>query len=281
MICIHHNDIDGRCAAAIVNKRFRSARDITFIEMDYKDSLDFNKIAPEEFVIIVDFSFKPEVMDKLISHVSGNIVWIDHHSTAKDYPYQYLPGRRSFEEKGQSGCELTWEFYFPMDMPYAVQIIGDYDKWALKISDSKIFHEGIKLLDTEPNLLIWDSLLSSWSLGECQPIIDNGRIASLYRDKYCENLCKSFGYEIELDGVKGFACNQYMFGSGGFGKKFQDYQFVAAYVHDGEKFTISLYSEKIDVGKLVVKVGKQFNAISYGGHRGASGMIIKKLPWLA
>ena len=88
MICIHHNDLDGRCSAAIVKKWFdgllNNTRRLEFIEMDYKDSVDYSHWNSKfEDVIIVDFSLKPDEMQALRSR-SGDVVWIDHHATARD-----------------------------------------------------------------------------------------------------------------------------------------------------------------------------------------------------
>lgn len=272
MICIHHNDLDGRCAAAIVAKYFPGI--IRFIEMDYKDVLP-DDIRDGQNIIIVDFSLKPEVMERLVREKKPfGLTWIDHHATAKDYPYQGLPGLRDFTDKGRSGCELTWNFFFPDTlMPMAVQLIGDYDKWALKMPDSKAFYEGMKLQKNGPEDTIWMLLLADHARLRVDEIISAGRTAMTYRDAYCNGLCKNFGYETELDGVRAYACNQYMFGSGGFVHRFHEYPMCIAYIHDGKQFTVSLYSETVDVGLIAKNHGG-------GGHKGAAGFVCVDLPWL-
>lgn len=269
MICIHHNDLDGRCSAAIV-KKFAGEK-VSFIEADYKDPAPLGKIAGED-VVIVDFSYKPDVMLNIVE-LANSVTWIDHHPTAKDYPYQYLSGLRNFEDKKFAGCELTWMFYFPMDkMPQAVRLIGDYDKWALLMPDSKLFYEGMKLEENGPDAWGWTELLDSSYYQRLGSIVANGRVATAYRDSYCAGLCKSFGYETEIDGNKAYACNMFMFGSGGFGDRFEQYPLCIAYIHDGKQFTVSLYSETIDVGAIAKKHGG-------GGHKGAAGFVCEKLPF--
>jgi len=270
MICIYHNDLDGKCAAAIVKKFITKDEAIRFIKTDYKDPIPDIKFI-DEIVVIVDFSYKPDDMQKIIDNAKS-VIWIDHHVTARDYPYQYLPGLRSFEEKGFSGCELAWKYFSPKAIPLVVSLVGDYDKWALKLPDSKAFHAGMKIEDDDPEAYIWVQLLDSKYYNYIKEIISNGNIVLKYRDNYCNNLCRSFGYETTLDGIKCYVCNQYMFGSGGFGKSFYEYPICIAYIHDGEKFTVSLYSETVDVGQIVRKYGG-------GGHAGAAGMVVKELPW--
>jgi oligoribonuclease NrnB/cAMP/cGMP phosphodiesterase (DHH superfamily) len=270
MICIHHNDLDGKCAAAIVKKYFGST-EIIFHETDYKDTAPLTKLAGED-VIIVDFSYPPEVMLNIVE-LSNSVVWIDHHATAKDYPYQYLTGLRNFEDKKFSGCELAWMFYFPMEtMPLSVQLIGDYDKWALKLKPECFqFYEGMKVKnDTSPQSLLWELLLQDNFY--VSSIIDSGCTAVAYRDNYCNDLCKSFGYETEISGHGAYACNQFMFGSGGFGHRFHQYPLCIAYIHDGEQFTVSMYSETVDVGQIAKTFGG-------GGHKGAAGFVCKNLPF--
>lgn len=272
MICIHHNDLDGKCAAAIVAKKFRKVNErLIFLEMDYKDRLPVEEIDSSEEVIIVDFSLVPDSM--AILRDGRKVTWIDHHATAKNYPYQDLPGLRNFEDKGDSGCELTWKYFFPNSpVPLTVQLIGDYDKWALKMHDSKIFYEGMKLLPNDPTSTIWIDLLAD-NPSDVEAVIKAGKTATTYRDNYCAGVRKSFGYETEIGGHKAYATNIYMFGSGGFGEKFREYPLCLAYIHDGKRFTVSLYSEKVDVAVIAKDHGG-------GGHKGAAGFVCDTLPFL-
>ncbi len=273
MICIYHNDLDGRCAAAIVERRM--GKEINFIEAGYDKVFDFKKsVCPGESVIIVDFSLKPEVMDELLE-VTSDVTWIDHHVTAKGYPYQYIRGLRDFDDKSMSGCELAWMYYYPgIKMPDAIRLIGDYDKWALKYQPHCFqFYEGMKLIKHDPWESIWKDLIEDVNMKRTLEIVEAGKMAILYRDNYCNDLCRSFGYETEIDGIKAYACNQFMFGSKGFGHRFDQYPLCLAYVHNGKKFTVSLYSAQVDVSEIAKRYGG-------GGHRGAAGFVCDQLPWI-
>jgi len=277
MKIFHHNDLDGRCSAAIA-LRWAEANgeikgDLKVVEVDYKDSVDLSEVKNEELIIIVDFSFKPEVIKKILEKTE-DIFWIDHHKTAQHYPYQYLDGLRDFSDKGKSGCELTWEFFHGEEMiPEGVVLIGDYDKWALKFQPQCFeFYEGLKLNLTTPKSTIWDAILSHDSM-LLRKIKDEGKIAICYRDNYCEKICNDFGYDIEWEGHKAFATNFYQFGSKGFGNRMEQYDFCAAYIHDGHRFTVSIYSIKdVDVSEICKKYGG-------GGHKGAAGFVCETLPW--
>jgi len=274
MKCYHHNDLDGRCAAAIVNKNFQSKGPIEFIEMDYKKDVDVAAIQPNEKIVIVDFSFKPDVMKK-IREKTSDIIWCDHHVTCKDYDYfnDNLPGLRDLTLKGLSGCELTWKYFFPEQaLPEAVCLIGDYDSWRLKNPNCFKFYEAMKTLDQSPKSLEWGVLFDPTNTQEITALINMGTAVLSYRDNLCRDLTDMFGFDTEIDGVKAYATNFYRFGSGGFLERFKNYPVCIAFIYDGKKYTVSLYSESVDVSAIAKKYGG-------GGHKGASGFICEKLPF--
>jgi len=282
MKCFYHNDLDGKCSGAIVNLYMKNQEDdmtgFTYIEIDYKDKFPIKTISPKEEIWIVDYSLEPEIMEELLE-ITPNIVWIDHHATAKDYSYILLKGLRDFNDKSYAACELTWKYCFSKDeIPLSVLLIGDYDKWALKLQPACFeFYEGLKLENTDPKSLIWEGLLSD-NIGEClvRDVINSGKITIKYRDNYCSQLRQSFGYETEIDGHRAYATNMYMFGSKGFGNMMDKYDLCIAYIHDkcsyGDRFTVSCYSTKIDVSVICKNHGG-------GGHKGAAGFITSHLPF--
>jgi len=282
MLVVHHNDADGRCSAAIVLKA-HDRMNMRFQEMDYKDELDIDSIKPDEQVIIVDFSLKPEVMKKLWEKTQ-NVTWIDHHVTAGDYDYgpeikARIKGLRNFKDKAEAGCELAWRHFFEgQPVPMAVALLGDYDKFALKKPTSLPFFEGLKMETgiEDPKSAIWRQLLSprQFQNKDLDRIIENGRTAMKYRDAYCKEMRDAFGYETELGGLKCFATNIYKFGSKGFGDRMKEYDACIAYAHDGNKFTVSMYSDKdgVDVSKVCKEQGG-------GGHRSAAGFTAAELPF--
>lgn len=281
----HHNDADGRSAAAIVRKAHDNIN-MEFHSIDYKDDFPHEKIKDGEIVIIVDFSLEPEDMKKLRAK-TDKIYWIDHHATAEKYEKEYgqpkLKGLRNFKEKEKAGCELTWDFYFEgQDMPIAVAYIGDYDKWAHKLPQSLNFFEGLKMEKHEPTDPLWKKLLYSHKDQgkEVDRILENGKTAIKYRDEYCREMREGFGYETELHGLKCYALNVYRFGSKAFEGVIDDYDACIAYISDGDQYTVSMYTEKdnVDVGKVCEKLGKKYNT-SGGGHRGAAGFVCKDLPF--
>jgi oligoribonuclease NrnB/cAMP/cGMP phosphodiesterase (DHH superfamily) len=277
MIVIHHNDLDGECAAAIANRwssenlaREGGSEAVTFIEMDYKKPSPIDQIPEGEMVVILDFSFQPEDMKKILKKTE-NVVWCDHHATAQAFGYD-LPGERDFSPKGLSGCELAWKYFFPgAPTPEAVVLLGDYDAWRLNRAPISLqFNEGMKMEDHRPQSQIWDSLFRGST--KINDIVGNGRIAIAYRDAYCKALREHHSYETVLDGKTACVLNVAEFGSAAFGDQLQAYPMCIAFIYDGDQYTVSLYSETIDVSVIAKKHGG-------GGHKGASGFVCDKLPF--
>jgi oligoribonuclease NrnB/cAMP/cGMP phosphodiesterase (DHH superfamily) len=269
-VCFHHNDPDGHTGAAIVLTKYPEAK---CVEMDYNkaDGFDFDGIVNEgDKVIIIDFSFKPPEMDKLMKIIE-DITWIDHHETAFEYPYNKpeLPGTRSSEG---SGAYLAWKFYYPdKDVPEFVELVSDYDTRTLKFGD-KSFQacEGSKLmsLDSE-GMEEWQKLFAGEGL---DLFLSKGKTCLEYQRKFAQSYAESYGFESELDGHKCFVVNIYAMGDRAVSYKMDDYDMCCSCVFDGDRWTVGLYSTKIDVSKIAQKY-------KGGGHKGASGFQIDKLPF--
>lgn len=282
-----HNDLDGRAAGAIVWRTIGKNANPEMIEVDYKDDIDMEKIKTGDKIIIVDFSFKPEVMEEVLRKTT-DIIWIDHHGTAFEYKYsQRIEGLRDEEF---SGCELAWKYFVQsgqfgdydrriMKMPRAIELIGDRDKWAWKFGqDTARFNAGLLLHDHQPESNVWDNLLglepiiSEVRSREIDLIMEQGKTCLKFRDQICEDYAKSYGFETEFKGYKCFALGLYMFGSEAFGDRMNKYDICLSYEYLGDSWTVGLYSKTVDVSKIA----QEYNG---GGHRGASGFVTLELPF--
>ncbi len=284
-----HNDLDGRCAGAIAYRALRDRNKgvkIELIELDYKDEIKVKEIDLCELIVIVDFSFRPEIMEKVLL-LTKAVIWIDHHKTAFEYKYSVeLDGLR---DNKFSGCELTWKYLVPdTQIPRAVELIGDKDKWAWKYGEHTAnFNMGMKLYYHQPMSIIWDELfpysttpLHFGKTGhdthrKIQKIEEEGKICVQFRDMFCFDYAKSYGFETEFKGYKCFALGIYMFGSEAFGNKMNAYDICLSFAYLGDNWIVGLYSDKdIDVSKIAQKYGG-------GGHSKAAGFVCKELPFSA
>lgn len=297
MKIFYHNDLDGRCAGAIAYRANKDKYpDAKLIEMDYKDEVDIEEIEIGESIVIVDFSFTPKVMEKVLL-LTENVIWIDHHKTAFEYRYskngrtKELDGLRN---KNFSGCELTWKYFCPETrIPRAVELIGDRDIWAWKFGEHTAnFNMGMELYSHQPENSIWDELFpystTPFPIGrleadthrKIQKIEEEGKICVQFRDMFCFDYAKSYGFETEFEGYKCFALGIYMFGSEAFGDRMKIYDICLSFAYLGDSWIVGLYSDEkgIDVGKIAQKYGKKYGT-SGGGHFGAAGFTSPELPF--
>ena len=277
MICYYHNDLDGRCAAAIVLRKHPACH---MREINYSDNPDFaEECAGENGVIIVDFSFTPEKMLELIDIVDDNIIWIDHHKTAKDYVYHYgmlewePAGLRDFTEPGLSGCELTWCYLFPNNiMPEAVRLLGDYDTWRFDTKEASLeFQFGMRASNNTPDSIIWHHLLK-----DDVSLIETLKLTGCSIIKYKNNVAKSFlkhRYELFWEGCNCLVVNTPMIDSTMFDDYKNQFDICLCWWKTAPEYIISMRSNgAVDVSAIAKKHGG-------GGHSGAAGFVCDKLPF--
>ena len=281
MLIIHHNDNDGRLGAVICEMYTSISRSpdepVRFLEMDYKDTFCATSIVkPDEKVIIVDFSLKPEEMLELLG-VTADVVWLDHHKTAIDRYADFdieIKGIR--EERERAGCMLAWDYFVWDDFdhanaPLVVRLISDYDTWTLSDSRSKALNYGLQSVDTSPGSGLWQRLISSEE--EVIKFCMGGEFVLGFAQRRGFELANSYGYFAELDGVRIFCMHNPNPGMDWFWLlKDNGSDAFARIAFDGKKYTVSLYSETIDVSVICKGYGG-------GGHPGAGGFVCDVLPW--
>ncbi len=266
MLCLHHNDADGRCAAAIVRRYFGDA--IELHETDYGLPLPWDKIEAASTLILTDFSLPRDDMLKLHRAKGDNFIWIDHHLSAleamKDAPH--IPGLRNLEK---AACLLTWEYFFPeFDPPPAVLFIGDRDIWRFAYPQTRPFCEGLFYAEDNPtNDALWEPLLSG-DEAMVQAFIERGEILLDARLKNIARRVETHAFEATFGGYRTLAIN--LPASGDVGHYMCSLGYDVAYVYsdvwqDGQIVTtVTLYSDTVDVSQLAKAHGG-------GGHRGAAG----------
>ncbi len=156
MICFYHDDADGRCAGAIVHKYIQDQFPNTsekYVKINYGWPVPFELVEPNEQVYIVDFHFSVENMWKLFT-ITSNIKLFDHHKSAVEIIDQYPPGVWVCHDPASdfAGCELVWlDLFFEEQMPTAVRLIADRDKWAWKYGEKNCYVcHWIKITLTSP-----------------------------------------------------------------------------------------------------------------------------------
>jgi oligoribonuclease NrnB/cAMP/cGMP phosphodiesterase (DHH superfamily) len=279
----HHNDNDGRCAAYIARMAMEhkhQIKSITFYEMTYDKITDFSEVQPEDICIIVDFSFKKEVMQILLD-TKAHVIWIDHHKYAiealKDVRCPDGTEISGLRRTTDSASLLAWEYFkiAPFIMPpYAVRLVDDYDAWKHKLPEDIDFLRGSELFDCSPAI---DHKSNFWTAtiidGTWKHVANQGRIINLHQKEHNKSKLKAIGWVGMLRGFDRFVlCLNGMRGSQSFESCPHPFDVLCAYEHKGNMFTVSLYSNRgVDVSELA----KQFGG---GGHAGAAGFVCRELP---
>ena len=281
MLIIHHNDADGRCAAAIVAAWYPAPIPCRFFETDYKTPPPLDLIRPGEHVAIVDFSYKPDDMDAVIAKAGGPqwIIWIDHHATARDYGY-VVPGLRCFTDKGPSGAELAWRHCFPdRPEPRIVTLIGDYDTWRLEMDGSTALRVALEseAPARDPSSDWWSRVLAGGEFhdSEWERLVVGGRAMIRFRDGLAASLGKGYGFDTTFHDLRCRFVNLYGMGSAAIGEDvLREYDAGLNAIWDGRQWTVGMYSvrDDVDCGGICKEHGG-------GGHKGAAGFVCDTLPF--
>jgi len=278
VIIFYHNDLDGRCAAAIVRKRFPDGR---CFEVNYNDPLPIDQIKPDDKIFIVDFTPpKDEDFDNILN-VTHDLIWIDHHGrNIKEHKFydKCIEGLRV--EKTPSGAGCTWNYLFPGDpTPDAVTFTSDYDTWTHAYGKmTEAFEAGMQAVDHSPTAKIWDNLLANdpeVSTQSARDVIATGNTCLSFRKNFFKDVISKCAFKCDFEGHTIIACNMPNVGS----KLFQsldltDIPMVSTFYSTGKDILISLYSEgeQVDCGEIAQKHGG-------GGHKGAAGFTTNILPF--
>lgn len=286
----YHNDLDGRCAAYWVAKRFNNFNPEDFIEMDYgKDTDWFSKIKKDEKVIIVDFSLEPDMMRKLLEKTK-DVIWIDHHISAinkyKDFEHEI----KGLRYDGIAGCMLTYCFFFEMKdgklpfnpsmtstAPWFTKYIADYDVWKYEYGDETTHF--ILAMDAQgiikPIDNIWNEL---HDISKVKEFIKDGTIIEKYRSSLGQRAVEGSSFEYEIGGIKTLCMNNNdcFSNSTWFGDKIKEYDMVCAFSFNSEQWIYSLYADTERVEKKGIDCSKIAEQFGGGGHKGAAGFSSKE-----
>lgn len=276
MKCFYHNDMDGRCAAALVAyyTGIRSPED--YFEVDYRNSLPIDSVQDGETVYIVDYSFTVNTVNKLreLWSMGCEIVWIDHHASSiklqSTYQYEWVRYINGIRDNSLSGAALTYAWFVnggkldDLKLPKFIQYVDDYDRWVYKLGEETThFKLGLEVLDFDALAPVWEELIDSEY--RLESIIYHGSIIKKYIDRDNEFYLSTYGYESRLMDIPCYVvnkkCNSWIFG-----EKINVYPIVAVWAFDGEKYSYSIYSNdpEVDCSKIAESFGG-------GGHPGAAG----------
>jgi uncharacterized protein len=267
-------------------------QDAEYIEMNYNKHFPIEAINNGEQIWIVDFSLKAEDMEALLKKTK-DITWIDHHKTAID-KYDVLPESKNIRgvriEGEGSGALLTYKYLhfwtargddpnpedkaYPreIEIPEYIQLVSDWDEWKFQYGRrTRQFKNGAEMFDYSPTSQFWlDCNINKDDYVE--KVITKGDAVMKYRESWSANFMKSWSFETKLEEYKCIAANIGSANSDMFDSVKDDYDIMIPFVFDGKQWTVSLYSETVDVGEIAKRYGG-------GGHTKAAGFVCDILPF--
>lgn len=278
-VIYHKADYDGIFCREIAKKFLPDA---TLIGWDYGEPEPHVDVENELYIL--DLS-----VPGLMSH--PNLIWIDHHKSAIEKYSPLIPGYRI---DGVAACRLAWQYFngtlFDGKLarkehyierlvvePWAVRLAGEYDIWDKRDDNAELFQHGLKSEELYPNT--WDALLSTnvGDEGTVARLLNQGRALQFAKTKENASIIKELGFTFQWEGYTFLCCNHARYNSFLFTAGLKpEHDACFGFKWTGKDWSISLYhapgKEQHDLSKLAVKYGG-------GGHKGACGFRINKLPF--
>jgi len=225
--CFYHGcDLDGHCSGAIVKFCFPG---VVMHPINYGDEFPWDEIKHDDKVFMTDFCLQPfNEMIKLHQFVGGDLIWIDHHSSAinehsgdlrltiKLTGNGYLIlGKR---DTSKAACELTWEYLFPdRPVPLAVKLLSLYDSWTYqghKLEPMVLpFQMRMRMEDMNPYNPHSDHAMANWEqwflhdhgcvlVGGntlLERFVQEGKLLLRYDDEQKRRYVQMYGFETRIN----------------------------------------------------------------------------------
>jgi oligoribonuclease NrnB/cAMP/cGMP phosphodiesterase (DHH superfamily) len=268
-LCIYHGACDDGFGAAWAVRRELGVNVDFYPGVYQKDPPD---VAGRD-VIMVDFSYKRPVLDKMAA-VARSILILDHHKTAAedlaDVPvaqaydiWDRPKGMSAIFDMNRSGAGLAWDYFQPMTARLRfIDYLEDRDLWRKLLPGGDEFT--ICLRSYPQDFDVWDSLVAR---GVDDMIAEGRSIQRYYRQKIEE--MKAHAYLSHLAGVPCAIANAPYFAASELAGELCDRPgaiFGACYFEvEKGRFQYSLRSRSdFDVSTIA-------KAFGGGGHKGAAG----------
>lgn len=215
-------------------------------------------------VVLVDISYKRDVMVQLARAAKSTLV-LDHHESAQrelDSLDKVVRGVTVHFDMERSGAMMAWNHFHPgVEPPLFFKYLQDRDLWRKQLPDGDAFTMALRSYPQE--FQVWNEFL--WD-GGVERLIEEGRpMLKFYRQKV-EEVKKTVRMMKIGEHVVPVANCPYFMASEVAGELAEGHPFAACYFDHADGRTFSLRSRKD--GVAVNKIAEKFGG---GGHPGAAG----------
>ncbi len=278
LVVYHSPCPDGYCSAWIANKFLKNAE---FVGINYGQDNKIKEIVNERVdkdtnVYILDFSFKPEILEKFIQK-SNRLVLLDHHKTAEaDLRDLIQENEKTIIrfDMSKSGARLSWEYFSNgQEVPKLVQYIEDRDLWKWVLPYSKEINTALFSYETTFETL--DRLdIRMQTKNDLLGLTGEGTAILKYSNKLVQSLLRN-KFEVTLHGHKMFVVNTSVLQSEVAGElaKLSECG-VGACFYNAEHDLIRWALRSTENGADVSEIARSMSP-NGGGHRNAAGFEIR------
>ena len=267
---IYHNKcVDGFTSALCCYLFFKNKnKNIKYIAASFDD--DIPNVVNEN-VLICDFSYKKEVMKKLLSSCK-KLVILDHHKSAEE-DLAEIPEENKIFDSSYSGAYLAWKYFFrEKEVPDLIKYVQDNDLFLNKLYYTKEIISYISSFSFE--FSIYEKFIDNVYL---KAGIKIGRDKMEETARYIERkisetqmLFLEIGDKYYLVPHVQSYTNKSEFGHK-INEKYKNIDFCVIYSYDKEKnktfFSLRSNNNNMDTTKITTYY-------QGGGHRNASGFIL-------
>lgn len=270
-LCIYHgNCADGFGAAWVVRRYFKG-------EVDFFPGF-YGKEPPDvtgREVIMVDFSYKRTVLEKM-AETAQMILVLDHHKTAAEDLAGYrspIWGAQAMSEgiwavfdMDRSGAGIAWDFFFPnTPRPRLIDHIEDRDLWKFNLPGSAELH--VAIMSYPLDFSWWDAWGDKDGRG-LDVLRTEGTAIERKLKQDVAHLLGAATRQMKLGGISVPVANlPYMMASEAAGTMAETAPFAATYYDGTNARHFSLRSRGAE-GMDVSAIAKAYGG---GGHRNAAG----------
>ncbi len=205
--CLFHaNCYDGLMAAYSVWKKYR-VKDWTYIPVQYGEEPP--DMPNADNIVITDFSYKKEILNKLIEKCNFLTI-LDHHKTAQQDLQDFINDKvLIIFDMTRSGCVITWnEMFYETEIPELLLYAQDRDLWTWKLEDSKEINEALRMdiklhEDNIRNFQKIDYIIQTWNIQKPHYMVMGATILE-YKNELVESIASKAvsgmipGYDKEV-----------------------------------------------------------------------------------
>lgn len=229
-------------------------------------------------VLMVDFSYKIDVLRELASKARSLLI-LDHHKSAAE-DLASIPAYRSGDwaqtrecghpvalfDMDRSGAGLTWDFFFPNEKrPALIDHIEDRDLWRFNLEGTREIQAAV--FSYPYDFEVWDKLMLEIDV---QSLRSDGAAIERKHFKDIREFIEAAGTRMAIAGHDVPALNAPYFWSSDAGHIMaKDEPFAACYwdTPDGRVFSLRSAEDGLDVSEIAKAYGG-------GGHKHAAGFSV-------